>query len=180
MCDVLMDSLPSLVGTVVGAAIGAAATLLGNYLLYRFNKQLAVEEYSRRKSEKQEDFQFELWARIQEQGNALGRAAAVAYLQLRQKFKEGADYSSAIIDDAASEQLRSRAMEFRIYEERIKDDNLRLSCKQLRMASNRIAYESNDAAELERYMREFLDLLDIFNTAVGKEIRNDNSKEAVC
>lgn len=173
MCDVLLNAVP----TIIGAVIGAAVSLVSIFLTFRSNRKLSIEEHERKRAEQWEDYQFQTYFQLQEQGNLLVRATAVVYLQLKEKFANGADFKSALASDEDAEALRQCAATFHMYESRVEDDGLRRICESLRSASTEIAYKVSDGQMLERNMDLLVDRYDLFVNDIGKRLRKYQFKK---
>ena len=167
--DILLSSLPTLLGAVVGAAASIIATMLTN------RRQAKIEETRRIEARRtrSEQFQLESAVNLQVAGLGLLRATAVVYKEFRREFSQGRNQSNAVIGNEAEEARRQCVAHFVLFENRMLEDDIRDLASDLRKTCVSVVCGTNDSTTLDRYISANLNpKYKLFEERIGTAIRS--------
>lgn len=161
--EILLAALP----TLIGALVGASASILTTHFANKHSMRLvAIEREERHKSDVRKK-QIENYESLQLATIDYARSGVVSSFQIREQYVEGKKHSEVRIDDKHDEQFRLNQARFITLVGRILDDELREQAQAVRNVELQLTLYATNLDELEnafavhnREYNRFLDSLE--------------------
>lgn len=162
--------MDSAVWALIGAIVGALASLGATWLASRSTHALQAATAERERTELARAFQRQTLLELQEAIHDALRLTTRAHLEDLKAHREGAEWGRSLLSDESNESLRLAKRHVAILTERLADDDLRVQIK--RMMSNAgdaiLAPSESDARSL---MQRCYSSANETIEAVGAELR---------
>lgn len=161
--EILLAALP----TLIGALVGASASILTTHFANKHSMKLvAIEREERHKSDVRKK-QIENYESLQLATIDYARSGVISSFQIREQYVEGKKHSEVRIDDKHDEQFRLNQARFVTLVGRILDDELREQAQAVRNVELQLTLYATNLDELEnafaahnREYNRFLDSLE--------------------
>ena len=163
----LIQAFPTLLGTLIGAGVSIATTILSNRHFDKVEARKRVNEYKRRMEEQQ----IENYEKLQEAVLDYARATVIEYFQIEKQYDSGVTYASLRTDEEKGELLRLSQVRYLILSDRVLNDELRKISERFRDAANRINLYARNTSELNCAFCEFPTVTNELLDAIGVELR---------
>lgn len=155
-----MEILLAALSTLIGALVGASASILTTHFANkRSMKLVAIEREERHKSDVRKK-QIENCESLQLATIDYARSGVVSSFQIREQYVEGKKHSEVRIDDKHDEQFRLNQARFVTLVGRILDDELREQAQAVRNVELQLTLYATNLDELENafaaHSREYI------------------------
>lgn len=166
-CEIIVSSLP----TIIGALVGASASILTTILTNRENIHLTSITLMEKRKQKAREFEFNNYVDLQNLLIENARKTTQAYYYIKQYYTDGHTWKEALLPDDLSEATMVSGQRLLLNESRIGDDNLRHMVGSFRKKQMDVTIEARTAPELENAMREYIDYYSTLSEKVGNKVR---------
>jgi hypothetical protein len=157
---------------VIGAIVGALASIATTWLTNRHTAALQRKQASEERKERHRDFQRENLIALQDTMHEYLRMISMAYFEDLKAFAGGADWGRTLISKEVSDGCMLTARRAVILMERIENDELRLNLKTLHKSLGEITMmHSKDEAEakLAQATKQTVQVLEDLGTELRRQ-----------
>lgn len=171
MLDALEILSNSGVSAVVGAFVGAAASVITTMLANRAERKRGIEQRENDRKEKSRSFQIETYLDLQATLQIHARQTAKVFYQIAKQYSNGVPKEEIHVESDLDESILLSAQKLIRLEQRVKDTNLRTSIKELRMLSNDLQIRTQNSNSLWKRMESYSDKFEETMNLIGSKLR---------
>lgn len=167
----ILDSVASMLPSLVGTLIGGGVTLLATHMTIRHQNEL---EDMKRKLALEDDwrrYERENLTRLQEAIQHSMRANANCYAQMLKHAAAGRKTIEQLIDDDDSEAQRQYLEDILLLSARLPGNELNDAMIMYREKTRRMTLESQNESQLNAAMNELIKQYDLYMALVGEKLR---------
>lgn len=167
----ILDSVASMLPSLVGTLIGGGVTLLATHMTIRHQNEL---EDMKRKLALEDDwrrYERETLTRLQEAIQHSMRANANCYAQMLKHAAAGRKTIEQLIDDDDSEAQRQYLEDILLLSARLPGNELNDAMIMYREKTRRMTLESQNESQLNAAMNELIKQYDLYMALVGEKLR---------
>lgn len=167
----ILDSVASMLPSLVGTLIGGGVTLLATRMTIRHQNELEDKKRRLTLEDDWRQYERENLTRLQETIQHSMRANAKCYTHMLKYAATGRNSIEWIIDDKDSEAQRHFLEDILLLSARLPGDDLNNAMTLYREKTRRVTLESNSESQLNAAMNELIKQYDVCMALVGERLR---------